>query len=416
VKEPDVNGPATTENRFMPVERPFHAQPKVLIAGGGVAGLETMLALRHHASERIDIELMAPAREFVYRPLATAEQFGLGSALRFDLARIAADASADYTPDAIVSVDPEQGTACTRSGKERSFDVLVIACGARMRVGLPGATTFWGARWSPWGDAAFSALLQEIDAGEVRDVVFVLPGGANWPLPIYELALLTASRAGPASELGLTIVTHESAPLAMFGARASERIGELLEAHRITVVTSTYAAELEDGYVQLVPAGRLAADRVVALPRLEGRPIPGIPQDKNGFIPVDPHGVARGIPDVYAAGDIVAFGIKQGGIAAQQADAVAEHIAARAGAPVEPRPFSPVLRGLLLTGREPRYLRNEATGGKGDTSAIATSALWWPPAKIAGRFLAPYLATGVNDSLEPPVHDRDAVPVEVQLS
>jgi sulfide:quinone oxidoreductase len=95
---------------------------------------------------------------------------------------------------------------------------------------------------------------------------------------------------------------------------------------------------------------------------------------------------------------------------------VAEHIAARAGAPVEPRPFSPILRGLLLTGREPRYLRNETTGGKGDTSEIATSALWWPPAKVAGRFLAPYLATSANDSLEPPVHDRDAVPVEVQLS
>jgi sulfide:quinone oxidoreductase len=96
------------------------------------------------------------------------------------------------------------------------------------------------------------------------------------------------------------------------------------------------------------------------------------------------------VPDVYAAGDVTAFGIKQGGIACQQADAAAADIAARAGAPVEPVPFSPVLRGMLLTERSARFLRRDV-GGAADDATVAGRALWWPPSKIAGRELAGYL-------------------------
>ena len=98
----------------------------------------------------------------------------------------------------------------------------------------------------------------------------------------------------------------------------------------------------------------------------------------------------QGVPDVYAAGDITAFPVKQGGIACQQADAAAAHIAARAGAPVKPEPFAPVLRGMLLTERTAHFMRREARGA-GDASQVAGRALWWPPAKIAGRELAGYL-------------------------
>ena len=58
---------------------------------------------------------------------------------------------------------------------------------------------------------------------------------------------------------------------------------------------------------------------------------------------------------MYAAGDAVDFPVKQGGLAAQQADTVAEHVAASYGASVEPSPFRPALRGMLFTGGEPLY-------------------------------------------------------------
>jgi sulfide:quinone oxidoreductase len=131
----------------------------------------------------------------------------------------------------------------------------------------------------------------------------------------------------------------------------------------------------------------LDAERIVALPRLEGRPIDGIPQDEHGFIAIDRNCAVRGVPGVYAAGDGTDFPVKLGGLAAEMADAAAEHIAARAGADIEPQPFVPVLRGKLLTGGAPRSIR----GAEGQSDA-ADHVLWWPPAKVAARHLAPALA------------------------
>ena len=58
---------------------------RVLIAGGGVAGLEGLLALRHLVGVRARIEVLAPEREFTYRQLAVAEPFSAGEVARFDL-------------------------------------------------------------------------------------------------------------------------------------------------------------------------------------------------------------------------------------------------------------------------------------------------------------------------------------------
>jgi sulfide:quinone oxidoreductase len=100
----------------------------------------------------------------------------------------------------------------------------------------------------------------------------------------------------------------------------------------------------------------------------------------------DAHGRVQGAPDVYAAGDITSFAIKQGGIACQQADAVAQSIAARAGVHLVPEPFHPVLGGKLTTEHSARFMRRDA-----DDVRVAGRALWWPPTKIAGRDVADYL-------------------------
>ena len=120
----------------------------------------------------------------------------------------------------------------------------------------------------------------------------------------------------------------------------------------------------------------------------------------------------RGEQDVYAAGDATNSPIKQGGVATQQADAAAEAIAARAGAAVDPQPFRPVLRGLLLTGSTPRYMRAEVSGGRGEDWRVSDHALWWPPSKIAGKRLAPYLALR-HDELK---NELAGLPVNVEVA
>jgi sulfide:quinone oxidoreductase len=390
------------------------AQPtRVLIAGGGVAALEAALALRALAEDRVDIELLAPEPHFWYRPLAVAEPFGLGEARRFDLTELAAHAGASVSLGALASIDASKREAYTAAGAAVPYDVLLIASGAVPTPGVHGALTFRG----PADTDAVGHLLAETAAGGVRRIAFVVPWGAVWSLPAYELALLTESwlRQNGLSKVGVALVTPEDSPLHLFGRQASDMVSALLEERGIAVHTRAYPSNFRDGQLVLVPGGVVEADRAVALPRLQGVQIGGVPQTRDGFVPVDAHCRVVGLPGVYAAGDVTSFPVKQGGIATQQADAAAEAIAAAAGVDLAPRPFRPVLRGLVLTGAEPRYLRAEIAR-PGDLSQVSTEPLWWPPAKIAGRHLAPFLARLAG--LEAPVEPRTgpgAVRVEVEL-
>jgi sulfide:quinone oxidoreductase len=203
----------------------------------------------------------------------------------------------------------------------------------------------------------------------------------------------------------------------VFGHNVSAAIGRLLEQHGIALHTSSYGVINRDGGLDISPGERsLAVDRVVTEPRLSGPIVRGIPFDHDRFIRTDAHGRVPGLDDVFAAGDATAFPIKHGGLAAEQADAVAEAIAASAGADVTPQPFRPVLRGVLLTGGPPRYLRADISGTAGDDSTISPQALWWPPNLIAARYLAPYLSHQTGDASD--VHlpaGAEAIHVDADL-
>jgi sulfide:quinone oxidoreductase len=362
---------------------------RVLIAGGGVAGLEAALALRDLAGDRVEVELLAPEHHFFYRPLAVAEPFGVGHVHRWELDDLARAAGTEFTPGALERIDAQAHVARTAQGLQIEYDAIVLACGARPLVAVPGALTFRG----PADVDALRELMAEVARGGADRIVFAIPSGTVWPLPLYEVALLAAAHLESSRpDASLELVTSEPAPLALFGTQASEAVGALLEDHGIVVRTSTYAVEVTGGGLTTVRGGTIAADRVVALPHLGGAGIEGVPTGAGGFVPADPHGRVRGVSDVYAAGDLTTFPIKQGGLAAQQADAAAETIAAAAGAGNEPRPFEPVLRALLLTGGAPAFLRVELGGGHGESSTASNEPLWWPPGKVVGRYLAPFLA------------------------
>jgi sulfide:quinone oxidoreductase len=387
---------------------------RVVIAGAGVAAFEATLALRAAAAERVDIELVAPETRFWYRPLAVAEPFGLGEVLSFELSQLAAEAGAQFTPGEITAVDAAAHIARTAAGAELTYDVLLLAMGARPRPAVEGALTFRG----PADTELIRGLLREIDGGDVRRIAVAVPLGAVWALPAYELALLIAGYADAREIEGVEValVTPEEEPLQLFGSNASAAARALFAERGITLHTHVHATEAKDDQLHLVPEAAIAADRVVALPRLYGLEIDGIPHTRDGFIVVDEQSRVVGFRDVFAAGDVANFPVKQGGIAAQQADAAAEAIAADLGAIPEAQPFRPVLRGLLLTGRTPRYLRHEVSGGRGETSTVSLEPLWWPPAKVVGRHLAPFLARlagGGEPGPEAP--PPGAVPIEVEL-
>jgi sulfide:quinone oxidoreductase len=358
----------------------------VLVAGGGVVGLETLLALRDLAGERVRSTLLTPEPEFNYRPMAVAEPFARGQAKRHSLEEIARDLGAAFVPGRLTGVDAPAQEAITDDGR-RPFDALVIGVGADDEPALPRVLT-----WTPESDAeVYGGLLRDLDEGYTKRVAFVVPVGVAWPLPAYELALMTSwqARAMGHDDVQITIYTHEDAPLGIFGVAASEALRKDLAQTGIEVRTQSLVTATDTG-LSVEPDGvPLDAQRVVALPRAVGKSLSGVPNDDRGFVLCDLHGQVQGTSAVWAAGDAIAFPIKQGGLAAQQADAAAEAIAARAGADVEPKPFRPVLRGMLLTGRGQAWMRGPDDIGEG---AAARHALFWPPTKIACRYLSPSLA------------------------
>jgi sulfide:quinone oxidoreductase len=380
----------------------------VVIAGGGVAALETLLGLRALAGHLVDVTLLSPTREFIYRPVTVAEAFDRAQARVYDLGEILADqGGGEFIHDTLADVEARGRIAVTGGGRRIAFDALIVATGAVPRAPFPGAFTFRGRDDVP----VLRALLHDLTTGRARSVALALPSERMWPLPLYELALMTAAHLNEhgAEDVKVTLVTPEDEPLALFGPAASDAVRSLLTARGIIVRSSSLPAVARGRMLLLAGGAELFADRVITLPVLEGPRLPGLPHDQHGFIPVDRFGRVSDSEHVYAAGDVTAFPLKQGGLAAQQADAVAGAIADLAGAAVTPAPFRPVLRGLLLTGGAPLYLRaepqrlaREATVAieapadrrtSREASAAAGQALWWPPAKIAGRYLAPYLAT-----------------------
>ncbi len=369
------------------------AKTEVLIAGGSFAGLEAMLAVRALAKDLVTVELMAPDPEFLYRPLAVARPFGLSEVHRFPLGPLAERCGARYRPAALTAVDAPARLAETSEGESVPYDALVIACGARTEEAIPGALTFQ----EPQDVARFGELMEQIESGRVKRVAFAVPAGVSWPLPLYELTLLTARRVrSSALRVEITLVTPERGPLALFGTSGSNFVRELLEKQGVRLALERHPMCYADGSLGLAGAEAMAVDAVVSLPLLRGPYLADLPHDGQGFLEVDDHGRVEGVAAVFAAGDVTAFPVKQGGLATQQADVVAETIAAEAGVPVQPMPLDPVLRAVLLTGDRPAYVRAALGGHHGDPGVVDWEPLWWPPAKVAGLHLAPFLAEHID--------------------
>src|SRR5689334_9163156 len=246
----------------------IQSMSRIVIAGGGVAGLEALVALRHHLGSAPSIDLLEANVELVERPMTVAEPFEGHQARHFEIARIAADHDARLHPDRLSSVDVARRALRTVRGDVLEYDALLVAVGARADMAVPGALTFSG----PRAVGAVRALLDDLIAKRVRRVAFVVPAGVTWALPVYELALLTAEQLHWAGvdDARLVLATPERNPMELFGARIAARVRALLAERGIGLFTETTAVGMGAGGLALAHGTPLAVQRAVALPRLDG--------------------------------------------------------------------------------------------------------------------------------------------------
>jgi sulfide:quinone oxidoreductase len=358
----------------------------VVIVGGGVGAVEALLALTDLGEHRFAITVVAPNDRFVLPALSVAEPFAAGHhADVASLGDVVREHDARLVAATATAVDLERKSVCCSDGTELIADVLVLAPGAVRTA--PYSQTFTFGLGDPF---ALSGVLADLEEGYSSSIAFVVPDGVAWSLPLYELALLTARDVDAMGrDVDIFLATPEPAPLAVFGLEASASVSALLGEMGITVFCGT-PVTVGHGSIQIAPDGApLSVDRIVTLPVLEGPQLPGVPVDADGFISVDEFCRVAGAPGVYAIGDATALRVKQGGLACQQANVASRHIAHEAGGSLAAEAFEPVLRGRLLTGSADRFLVHDLQEPHG---ASADIALWWPPAKVYGRYLTPWIA------------------------
>lgn len=355
---------------------------RVLIAGGGVGALEAAVALRAQAGDRVHLRIVAPQSAFTWRALEAVEPFAEERPRQYPIDDLAQELRADVVHDEIVHVDMAASRARSRSHGEIDYDSLIVAIGARPRPVVEAAETFDRLSFPEVFDEVLDALRSRL----AESLLVVVPHGVVWSLPAYELAMLSA--AGTSATV--TLATHEPRPLTLFGASASRAVEQALATAGVEIrcgvqtdVVSATAARIDGLWV--------TADRIVALPGFVGPGLSGIPANPEGFIVTDAeHRVPDADGRVFAIGDGAAGPLKHGGMAARAADRVATRIALEAGAPIREDAGPPVLRGLLRTSEGPLFLAADLRDPEG-TGTASTSALWWPPTKVAAPWLSSFL-------------------------
>ena len=358
---------------------------RVVVAGGGIAALETAAVLQATARDSVAVTVVAPDTHFRWRALDVGEPFGLGHPVQYELEGLCNEFGARFRRGAVHAVRREVRDVVLQSGEELEYDALVLAVGAEACPAFEAGVSF-----DRTVDAeAFDELLRDVGDHIATSVLVVVPPGVTWPLPAYELALMTAATRPGAT---ITLVTEERTPLSLFGPTASVVVAQALEAAGVAVITDAVADVVSDTAAR-VGSRWITADRIVALPELLGPRIGGVPCDERGFTLIgDDHAVPGSDGRVFAIGDGAATPVKQGGLAAQQAAVAVAGIAklAGAGAPAPP-PSARLLRGILRTTARPIYLYVDLDA-PATTSAASTRALWWPPSKVAAPRLAARIA------------------------
>ena len=322
----------------------------VLIVGGGVAGLEALLGLRAMAGDRVGLALAAPDSDFSYRPLAVAEPFALGHAYRVPLVEFADDAGAELVVDAAVAVD-DRPARCACAAAARGLRRAVVAPGARAVAGVEGAVTWW-----PGGDPeVYGGLLRDIDEGYSKRIAIVVPPGAVWPLPAYELALMTAgeARRWDTTTSSVTVVTPERGRCRCSARRPSAAVTEELSALGSSSRPARRAAR-EGGHQARAGGERVEVQRVFAVPRLVGPGARG-PAGRRGGVHRSPATTRASRARAHVGGGRrrrLADQVRWPGHTPGAARGRRDRAPGRREDP--PEPGEPVLHGRLLVGRRSR--------------------------------------------------------------
>lgn len=352
---------------------------RVLIAGGGLAGIEAALALRAAAGDRASVTVIDPRPRFQVPSTAAGRAFDLGWSIDQPMGVVVEGAGARLRRGRLAAIDGARRIAMLAGGELMPYDHLVVAVGGRPQSSVTDALTFRGHDDAPELRALVDGIADAAARGARTELAIVVPRRCAWPLTAYEIALMThdhLAAAGVEGACRIQVVTAEERPLAAFAGAAGDQVLRTLARAGVLVRAGAAVRAFRWGRLEIDGGDALPADRVVALPTLIGPAIEGLPADDDGFVVCDPDGRIADAPGVRVIGDACAGAThRRAALACRQADRAAAAIARDLGLPADDGPADPC-------------------------DPDAAHGLPWPSHRVPGRHLTPFL-TGLSRPMIP---------------
>ena len=386
------------------------AVPRVLVLGGGFAGLETSFLLRMRAGSKVDITLVSDRDTFLFKPNTIYVPFGADpDSFLVPLRKPAYKQHIDLVQGRVRDLDPARRLVSLEDGSALSYDFLVIGTGAGMRPQeVPGLAEHAATIWTPEDMTDLGRRIQSLReraaAGIDQEVLFVVPTNNKCAGPLYEIVFMLETwlrREGLRERVKITHSTFEQSFIQAFGPRLHEVVVAEFAERGIEGHTGEVLEEVSAGEARFTGGIKRSFDHLISFPPyVAAHRYDTLPSDDRGFLQTELETrQVKGHPEIYAPGDAGDFPVKQAFLAMLQADATADHIAARIGAGEFKQPFDPISMCVMemldkatfaqvplrLTGDAERPV--EVRPDAGGEYKVGVSPLWRLGKKVLGFYL-----------------------------
>ena len=310
---------------------------RILIAGGGFGGLITAEILSERLGNEHQITLVAPNRMFTFYPKLVQVAFGALSPdeIRFDLESRLRELKVHFIQGKVVSIDAYSGNVDVVGedfNGELAYDFLVLAMGPKLAIDeIPGFFENSNHLLGVNPALRFGDAIRDFRAG---NIVLGMCPGSRLPVAVCETAFALARKFKDelATETAnIRVMFPGSLDEAFGGARVSAEVEKAFSRHGINVLYDISISEVTSEDVYSTEGHRIQHDLLMLMPPFKGHEIFRSlgAADKNDFIQVDGHMRVKGLLNVFAVGDAVAFsGPKFGHMAVRQAQVAAANLVA----------------------------------------------------------------------------------------
>jgi len=347
------------------------ATTKVIVVGGGFAGVACARALAKH--DDVEVTLIDKNDYHQFQPLLyqVATSMLAAADIAYPLRRIAAEYDGFVAKRGeVAAIDPVAKTVTTETGETYAADYIVLAAGSQPNFfKTPGAEHAFPLYSLDDANSLRTRIIQAFEEAD-RDpdridegaVDFVIVGGGPTGVEVAgalsEMINTTMLHEFPAlaPRARVHIVNHGDALLAMFADKGHAYTARRLEQDNVDLRLGTGVTEIGPGHVTLSDGSVIKTRCVVWGGGLMAAPVAsasGLPQGHGGRIDVGPDFTVAGFPGVLAIGDIANIPEKDdktypqlGSVALQSGSAAAKTILSdRQGQ--QPKPFSYFDKGTM---------------------------------------------------------------------